>query len=86
MADFETSNITPPFNSSHSTIPPPSSPVLQAVSAFSSSQVEFQCFPSSTVVSRPQRTDSEQEEGRQSAVNALHQYSILAMHVIASEE
>ncbi|CAG8779387.1 4752_t:CDS:2 [Cetraspora pellucida] len=86
MADSETSNITPPFNTSHSTTPPPSSPVLQAVPAFSSSQIEFPYFPSSTFVSRQQKTDSEQEEVRQSAVNALHQYSILAMHVISSEE
>ncbi|CAG8436094.1 3407_t:CDS:2 [Scutellospora calospora] len=46
----------------------------------------LQDLPSSKVVARSQRADSEQEEVRQSAVNALHKYSILAMHAIASEE
>ncbi|CAG8844164.1 11988_t:CDS:1, partial [Gigaspora margarita] len=86
MADSEISNTTPPLTSSHSTTPPPSSPpptVLQTATAFSSLQVDF---PSSTNVARSQRADNEQEEVRQSAVNALHQYSVLAMHVIANEE
>jgi hypothetical protein len=33
-----------------------------------------------------QRIDSEQQEIKQTAVNALHQNSILTMHVIASGE
>ncbi|CAG8709937.1 4528_t:CDS:1, partial [Gigaspora rosea] len=85
MADSEISNTTPPLTSSHSTTPLPSSPpptVLQSATAFSSLQVDFP----STNVARSQRADNEQEEVRQSAVNALHQYSVLAMHVIANEE
>jgi len=35
---------------------------------------------------RLQKVDGEQQEIKQTAVNALHQNSILAMHVIASGE
>ncbi|GBB93467.1 hypothetical protein RclHR1_02180009 [Rhizophagus clarus] len=64
---------------------------------FSSNSPVTATFPPDPNISQPisddndnsnrlQKVDSEQEEIKQTSVNALHQNSILAMHVIASGE
>ncbi|CAB4445666.1 unnamed protein product [Rhizophagus irregularis] len=72
-----TSPIPPPFS--------PTSPTSPVTAAFSPDSNISQPI-SDDNSTRLQKIDSEQEEIKQTAVNALHQNSILAMHVIASGE
>lgn len=73
------------YGSITSPIPPPFSPASPVTAAFSPDPNISQPISDDNSI-RLQKIDSEQEEIKQTAVNALHQNSILAMHVIASGE
>jgi len=68
-----------------SPIPPPFSPTSPVTAVFSPDPNISQPI-SDDISIRLQKIDSEQEEIKQTAVNALHQNSILSIHVIASGE
>jgi hypothetical protein len=73
------------YGSITSPIPPPFSQTSLVTPEFSPDQNISQPISDDNSI-RLQKIDSEQEEIKQTAVNALHQKSILTMHVIASGE
>ena len=77
------------YSSITSPIPPPFSPTSPTTACSPNPNNYSVSQPTSVLHDnsiRIQKIDSEQQEIKQTAVNALHQNSILAMHVIASGE